>query len=155
VGAINLYNTPVIGEGGIPVEADFAITAVWADFTREGLLAAQSDGVFNSQSLLHVNDGVYKTTAYNMMTSYANVYEVFKGLRVTKFYTLGNIAFIGNEKQTSVWVNIENAVNKLATIKGELVEYPIQDLKAHVLATLSSGEVYSMPLDRRWSYSRL
>lgn len=140
VGAINLYNTPVIGEGGIPVEADFAITAVGADFTREGLLAAQSDGVFNSQSLLHVNDGVYKATAYNMMTSYANVYEVFKGLRVTKFYTLGNIAFIGNEEQTSVWVNIENAVNKLATIKGELVEYPIQDLKAHVLATLSSGE---------------
>lgn len=139
-GCINFYNTPVIGEGGIPVEADFAITAVGADFTREGLLAAQSDGVFNSQSLLHVNDGVYKATSYNMMTSYANVYEVFKGLRVTKFYTLGNIAFIGNEEQTSVWVNIENAVNKLATIKGELVEYPIQDLKAHVLATLSSGE---------------
>lgn len=143
VGCLNLYTTPAIGTGGVPVTASFTKNDLGIDFTNDGVVAAREASMFNNKKLLLSGDTLHlSTSAYSHTTDSANIYEPMRGVMIDDMYVLGNYMFVNTGNSTSIYAEFNQTVVRLGSVSGALCRYPAQERDKLYFATSSSDGVF-------------
>lgn len=148
-GTIVLYQTPVIGEGGVPTEANFTSQVYGVDFSTFGMVTGAKNINYAGRSMVHTNNEVlFSSSRYSLMSDRGSKYKEIENNNISDVYGISNFLVCYYPSSVVVYANYDNAIHRVATIVGKGVPKPIQEGQAVYIGVIEGSNAVVYELSR-------